>query len=307
MALGIENPVGRCQKARLAGLVLVGAALTFLLLWPGQVSAQPDGEWSTTLGGEADDFAHVAIQSDDGGYLVAGETGSAGTDSQDVWLVKLDADGKKEWARTFGGPLDDVGYDVNQTADGGYIVAGETHSFGTGSADKSDYWLIKIDSSGNVTTLAGQAGVSGSNNGQGTAARFKYPTGVAVDSSGNVYVADYNNHLIRRIDSSGNVITLAGSGSAGFADGQGSAAKFNFPTGVAADSSGNVYVADFDNHRIRKLSGKAKLLAYYDWSSFWSYVYNEEGKLLGKLKCLAFRGLCAAGAASFLTGMLEGD
>ncbi|MEE3121924.1 MAG: NHL repeat-containing protein [SAR324 cluster bacterium] len=173
--------------------------------------------------------------------------------------------------------------------------------------DLDNHLIRKIDSSGNVTTLAGKVGSAGSTNGQGTSATFNQPTGLAVDSSGSVYVADYNNHLIRRIDSSGNVITLAGSGSAGFADGQGSAAKFNFPTGVAADSSGNVYVADFDNHRIRKLSGKAKLLAYYDWSSFWSYVYNEEGKLLGKLKCLAFRGICAAGAASFLTGMLEGD
>ena len=174
-------------------------------------------------------------------------------------------------------------------------------------ADRSNHLIRRIDLSGNVTTLAGKAGSAGSTNGQGTSATFNQPTGLAVDSSGSLYVADYNNHLIRRIDSSGNVITLAGSGSAGFADGQGSAAKFNFPTGVAADSSGNVYVADFDNHRIRKLSGKAKLLAYYDWSSFWSYVYNEEGKLLGKLKCLAFRGICAAGAASFLIGMLEGD
>jgi len=121
-------------------------------------------------------------------------------------------------------------------------------------ADQNNHLIRKIDSSGNVTTLAGQAGVSGSNDGQGTAARFKNPTGVALDSSGNIYVTDKTNHLIRKIDSSGNVTTLAGqAGVDGSANGQGSAASFNNPYGVAVDSSGNVYVADMYRHLIRKL------------------------------------------------------
>jgi len=94
-----------------------------------------------------------------------------------------------------------------------------------------------------VTTLAG-SGSSGSANGTGTAASFYHPTGVAVDGSGNVYVADEFNNLIRKITASGVVTTLAGSGSQGSANGTGTAASFNNPHGVAVDGSGNVYVAD---------------------------------------------------------------
>lgn len=122
-------------------------------------------------------------------------------------------------------------------------------------ADSNSHTIRKITSAGVVSTIAGTAGSLGSANGTGAVARFTYPRGVAVDSSGNVYVADTQNHTIRKITSAGAVTTLAGTaGSVGSADGSGAAARFNYPYGIAVDSSGNVYVADSNNHTIRKIT-----------------------------------------------------
>ena len=104
-----------------------------------------------------------------------------------------------------------------------------------------------------VTTLAG-SGTDGYGDGAGTGASFNWPTGVAVDSSLNVYVADSDNHKIRKITSAGVVTTLAGSGSSGSADGTGTLASFSYPKGVSVDTEGNVYVADTNNSKIRKIT-----------------------------------------------------
>jgi len=122
-------------------------------------------------------------------------------------------------------------------------------------ADTFNHTIRMITPAGVVTTVAGLAGSSGSDDGTGGAARFNQPFGVAVDGHGNIYVADRTNHTIRMITPAGVVTTLAGSaGTAGWTDATGSSARFRRPNGVGVDSSGNVYVADTGNHTIRMIT-----------------------------------------------------
>ncbi len=119
-------------------------------------------------------------------------------------------------------------------------------------ADSGNSTIRMITPSGIVSTLAGLAGSSGSTDGTGSDARLISPGGVAVDSAGNVYVADMRNYTIRMITPSGIASSLGGrAGSVGSTDGTGSEARFSFPSGVAVGSAGNVYVADSGNNTIR--------------------------------------------------------
>ncbi|MBI5118760.1 thrombospondin type 3 repeat-containing protein, partial [Candidatus Poribacteria bacterium] len=102
-------------------------------------------EWQGTFGGAQEDAAYGAAPTDDGGYVIIGETTSYGAGSYDILMIKTDADGNTQWSKTFGGTGIENGFSVEQTADGGYIVAGLTTSFGAGSYDA---WLIKTDGSG---------------------------------------------------------------------------------------------------------------------------------------------------------------
>ncbi len=120
-------------------------------------------------------------------------------------------------------------------------------------ADQDNHRIRKVTSSGVVSTIAGN-GYSGYADGMGSAAQFYSPTGIAVDSEGNVYVADQGNHRIRKITPLGIVSTLAGSGKPSYSDGVGIAAQFNAPFGVAVDGGGNLFVTDQNNQRIRKIS-----------------------------------------------------
>jgi len=120
-------------------------------------------------------------------------------------------------------------------------------------ADYGNDLIRKIDPAGVVSTLAG-SGATGADNGAGAIATFDLPEGIAVDATGNVFVADNGNNLIRKITPDGTVSTFAGSGTAGSANGTGTGASFNSPFGIAVDGSGNVYVADAGNNLIRKIT-----------------------------------------------------
>ncbi|MCK4412317.1 MAG: T9SS type A sorting domain-containing protein [Candidatus Eisenbacteria sp.] len=108
-----------------------------------QASAAP--LWTQTYGGSQYDWGRMVQQTDDGGYVIVGDTYSFGVGSYDVWLIKTDADGDILWTATYGGINEERGYSVQQTTDGGYIIAGTTCSYGAGTYD---VWLVRADTDG---------------------------------------------------------------------------------------------------------------------------------------------------------------
>jgi len=148
---------------------------------------------------------------------------------------------------------------VVSTFDGLYTLFNSPHGVAIDNvgtvyvADYGDNVIRKITAAGAASILAGN-GNAAAVNGAGAAASFNSPTGIAVDKFGTVYVADYGNHLIRKITPAGVVSTLAGSGSPALVNDTGTAASFNNPYGLTADTAGNVYVADRGNNAIRKIT-----------------------------------------------------
>ena len=151
-------------------------------------------------------------------------------------------------------------------------------------ADKGNHVIRKISSGGVVSTFAGN-GTAGSADGSGAFAKFSSPLGIAVDGNGITYVADTGNDRIRKITSSGVVTTFAGNGTAGFADGNSTVAKFSDPSGIGVDGKGMVYVADTGNHRIRVITssqnvttlagGGTFIFPHPEWSDIKSTNYSS--------------------------------
>jgi sugar lactone lactonase YvrE len=178
--------------------------------------------------------------------------------------------------------------------------------------------IRKVSSTGSWSVLAG-GGTGGSfADGTGDAARFNRPQGIAVDGQGNVYVGDTYNHRIRRITPAGVVTTFAGTGQAGYADGPGTSAQFYTPFGVTVDGQGNVFVADYSNERIRKITpnGLVSTVAgsgsrgFLDGRSEVAQFHapidvavDGQGNLyVAELGNSAIRKITAAGAVSTLAG-----
>ena len=107
----------------------------------------PDTLWTKTFGGLNSEYANTVIQTNDGGFIIAGSTESIGAGSFDAWLIKIDENGNEEWNQTYGGSEWDKAMSIIQLSDGCFIVAGYTYSF---NANYSDFWLFKIDQSGNL-------------------------------------------------------------------------------------------------------------------------------------------------------------
>lgn len=141
------------QQTRDCGYILTGYTSTQGLssdLWLVKVDTQGDHIWDRAYGGSGEDVGYFVKETQDGGYVVTGSTGSYGMGKERLWILKTDIDGIKQWDCVLGGfvsSLGDGGWSVDETDDGGYIVTGYTRSFGTG---KKDLWLVKTDAEGNL-------------------------------------------------------------------------------------------------------------------------------------------------------------
>jgi hypothetical protein len=156
--------------------------------------------FNKTFGGVYNDIAKAIQQTSDGGYILAGDTKSFGSGLEDVWLIKTDSNGNKVWDKTFGGSNSDLAFAVQQTSDGGYILAGITYSYGAGCGDA---WLIKTDSDGNKIWDKIFGGVYDD---YAFAVQQTDDGGYILAGGTNSYLIGYENAWLIKTDSEGNKV-----------------------------------------------------------------------------------------------------
>ena len=181
------------QQTSDGGYIIVGSTDSYGAglddVWLIKTEADGNDIWKKTFGGSNLDIGLSVQQTSDGGYIIAGETESYGAGGRDVWLIKTDADGNDIWKKTFGGSNHDRGWSVQQTSDGGYIIAGETESYGAGGRD---VWLIKTDADGEIIW---DKTIGGSDNESGHSVQQTSDGGYIIAGYTYSYGAGYNNDV----------------------------------------------------------------------------------------------------------------
>ena len=172
--------------------------------WILKLFAQGEIEWKKSYGGSQTELANSIQQTSDGGYIVAGNTQSFGAGSSDIWILKINSVGDIEWQKTSGGSQTEVANSIQQTSDGGYIVAGQTGSFGAGS---SDVWILKINSVGDIEW---QKTYGGSQVEEASSIQQTYDGGYIAAASTDSYGTGLLDFMILKLFSNGDIDPICG-------------------------------------------------------------------------------------------------
>jgi len=164
-----------------------------------KLDANGNLQWTKTIGGPKDDRGFSLIQTSDGGYAIAGYTGSFGAGEWDVYVVKLDANGNLQWTKTIGGPTIDAGSSLIQTSDGGYAIAGATISFG---AREVDVYVVKLGANGN---LQWTKTIGGPGNEAGFSLIQTSDGGYAIAGDTKSFGAGWDDVCVVKLDANGNL------------------------------------------------------------------------------------------------------
>jgi len=164
-----------------------------------KLDANGNLQWTKTIGGPSDDWGFSLIQTSDGGYAIAGYTESFGAGEDDVYVVKLDANGNLQWTKTIGGPGNEAGASLIQTSDGGYAIAGYTKSFGAG---EDDVYVVKLDANGN---LQWTKTIGGKKRDRGSSLIQTSDGGYAIAGSTGSFGAGETDVYVVKLDAKGNL------------------------------------------------------------------------------------------------------
>jgi uncharacterized delta-60 repeat protein len=167
--------------------------------WVLKLTSLGEIEWQRTYGGSNNDKAYSIQQASDGGYIVAGETKPFGAGNKDILVLKLASDGNIEWQKTYVGNYTDEAYSIQQASDGGYIVAGETQSFGAGNGD---IWILKLASDG---TIKWQKTYGGTQSDEASSIQQTSDGGYIVAGSTDSYGAGERDFLVLKLSSNGDI------------------------------------------------------------------------------------------------------